>query len=279
MPPPDDALTTSPLVVLSWERGEQVLPDGEYVIGRGSGADVLIDEPRVSRRHARLEVDGTDVHIVDEGSRNGVYVNGRPVRRSQALADGDVILVGGAELKLRVERTERERRIPSPRPAQMRISVADEDEDDGATSRSTTKTFDDLELIGRVADQALAAGHPREAERMLEAHLRRVLEDLSRGRDVSPITVDRAFGHALKLAAALHRGAWFDLAVDVLRSARVVCSESMVAELVRVKGVVDRIDAARLKRYIDVLRTDGPSMESLRAAQRLHELLLGGRRG
>lgn len=66
----------------------------ETVIGRGSEADVLVDDLGVSRRHAMVvrRPDGECV-LVDLQSRNGTYVNGLRVR-SSPLREGDKIQLG-----------------------------------------------------------------------------------------------------------------------------------------------------------------------------------------
>src|SRR5262249_45709990 len=48
---------------------------GAIVVGRGAGANVSIDDPRVSRRHARIHLDAT-VSVEDLGSENGTIVRG-----------------------------------------------------------------------------------------------------------------------------------------------------------------------------------------------------------
>ena len=52
-----------------------------WVIGRSEGCDLVIDDPTVSRRHARVTVNGTGKRLVigDLGSRNGTVVAGRAV--------------------------------------------------------------------------------------------------------------------------------------------------------------------------------------------------------
>ena len=62
------------------------------VIGRGTEADLRINDPGVSRRHAEIRVqrerhDGTDVSVVDLGSTNGMLVNGSRVQQA-TLDDG-----------------------------------------------------------------------------------------------------------------------------------------------------------------------------------------------
>ena len=61
-------------------------PSGEVIIGRGAEADLRIDTPSVSRRHARLIVESESVRLSDLGSRNGTRVNGEQRRRRGAPA-------------------------------------------------------------------------------------------------------------------------------------------------------------------------------------------------
>lgn len=76
------------------------------VIGRGADADVRVNDPGVSRRHAELRVvdmpDGTQVSAYDLGSTNGMIVDGR--RTDQAvLGDGSVIRLGNTTLTLHLK--------------------------------------------------------------------------------------------------------------------------------------------------------------------------------
>ncbi|MFL5844018.1 MAG: FHA domain-containing protein [Solirubrobacteraceae bacterium] len=62
-------------------------------IGRSLAADVRLDDPTISRRHA-LVVRGPDgVRVLDDRSLNGVFVNGSRVEW-QTISDGDEIVVG-----------------------------------------------------------------------------------------------------------------------------------------------------------------------------------------
>ncbi len=74
------------------------LPPGSFKIGRGQHCQLTIDDPLVSREHARILVSETGALIEDAGSRNGVFVNGRPVRGAVSLTDGDRIRIGPQEL-------------------------------------------------------------------------------------------------------------------------------------------------------------------------------------
>ena len=51
----------------------------EIILGRDPGADLLIDSPDVSRRHARLMKTEQGYQIEDLGSSNGTFVNGERI--------------------------------------------------------------------------------------------------------------------------------------------------------------------------------------------------------
>jgi len=76
------------------------LREGRTVVGRDRSAGVFLDDSTVSRRHARLVVDGANVTIEDLGSKNGTFVSGRKVEGVSALKDGDEIQVGSVFLTL-----------------------------------------------------------------------------------------------------------------------------------------------------------------------------------
>lgn len=70
-------------------------------IGRASGATVKIDDPRVSRQHARIIEEGGRFFVIDVGSSTGTFVNSRQVQR-EMLANGSVITLGDTALEFHV---------------------------------------------------------------------------------------------------------------------------------------------------------------------------------
>jgi len=74
------------------------------VLGRDNTADVILDDPGISRRHTEIRVTSDGPHLVasirDLGSTNGTFVNGERIT-SQRLADGDRISVGRTALTYR----------------------------------------------------------------------------------------------------------------------------------------------------------------------------------
>lgn len=63
------------------------------IVGRDEGADVRIDNRRISRLHCRLEQIDGGLFVRDLGSRNGIMVNGQPVGESK-LEQGDTVTFG-----------------------------------------------------------------------------------------------------------------------------------------------------------------------------------------
>ncbi|GGC87460.1 hypothetical protein GCM10011512_13000 [Tersicoccus solisilvae] len=76
---------------------------GRHTIGR-AGADLAIDDPSVSRRHAVLDVLPDRIVLTDTGSANGLTVDGRR-RRTAVVTVDSRITVGAASLRLRATDT------------------------------------------------------------------------------------------------------------------------------------------------------------------------------
>ncbi len=81
---------------------EITLHPGENVLGRVDEGTVWIDSPSVSRRHARIRVDGDGVTLEDLGSKNGTYWRGQRISAPIVLSDGDEIRLGPVSITLRV---------------------------------------------------------------------------------------------------------------------------------------------------------------------------------
>jgi hypothetical protein len=74
----------------------------ETVIGRLPECDITLDDPSVSRRHARLVGERGRWRVEDLGSTNGVRVNGEDVERRE-LVDGDRLELGSVHLAFSVD--------------------------------------------------------------------------------------------------------------------------------------------------------------------------------
>ena len=80
-----------------------------FTLGRGTDADVRINDPGISRLHARVSVQGSadtpQITIEDMGSTNGIVVDGRRVR-SATLRDGSRVELGNTRMLVRTPVTD-----------------------------------------------------------------------------------------------------------------------------------------------------------------------------
>lgn len=110
-------------VLVDGEGSEHILRPGENVIGRQG--DILIEDTRVSRRHASVEVNGESLVVRDLGSTNGTKVDGAevPEGESMELHHGGVLSLGGCELTLTMPGEKMRTQMPSGgRTASMTIA-------------------------------------------------------------------------------------------------------------------------------------------------------------
>jgi hypothetical protein len=96
----ETAINRAPLVLEVNGTRHPLQPPG-LVIGRGSDADLRINDPGISRRHAQIRVTtagpGAKIDIVDLGSTNGIVVNGQRVQEA-TLHEGSRIEIGSTRM-------------------------------------------------------------------------------------------------------------------------------------------------------------------------------------
>jgi hypothetical protein len=86
------------LVLSGSETGRVIEIDKALVtIGR-SGCDVILDDPELSRRHARIRVRGAEGVLEDMGSTNGTFVGKERIEESVVIENRSRFRVGGVEL-------------------------------------------------------------------------------------------------------------------------------------------------------------------------------------
>jgi len=92
-------IDNQPIARLLWrtDTGNQELLIGQddvVTIGRGDMNTIVIDSPRVSRNHARIEWGGDAFTVLDLRSSNGTYVNGQRLEYlPYRLNNGDYIFL------------------------------------------------------------------------------------------------------------------------------------------------------------------------------------------
>lgn len=175
------------------------LPLGEVVIGRSASCGLTIDDPLVSRSHARLVITENGCTIEDAGSRNGIRVNGRTISGPTKLEDGARFRIGTQELMFR-EVEDAAAQAPRRRATGFMIHctscslpyATDATEcphcgkrqgDEEEEPTTTTEQAWSIELLAETMHRAQALGRQQDIERLL-IQARGVLE-------TSSVTVDR----------------------------------------------------------------------------------------
>jgi two-component system, NtrC family, response regulator GlrR len=109
------------------------------LVGTHPSADVVLDDPLVSRLHARLDVEETEYILRDLGSTNGTRVGGVRIRQA-CLDDGSLIELGGTRMRFRI--------LLEDEP--FEIKLADDDRFCGLVGRSVAMR-ELFALLARVA--------------------------------------------------------------------------------------------------------------------------------
>ncbi len=183
------------------------LPPGETILGRSATCHVTIEDPLVSRQHARILVQGERASIQDMGSRNGLLVNGKPAGSPVELHDGDRVRIGTQELVFCAVRAQSRPGVgpgtrPTgfmchcahcglPYPAEILLCPAcgsrermDEDTISGVVGESDKNWT--LELLVDVLEKAVSLDRWDDVERMLGRAQGNVEERLQAGQPKFP---------------------------------------------------------------------------------------------
>ena len=90
------------IVIRGIPQGKRFLLEGPstFVVGRGKGVDIQVDDANVSRQHAQITIEGDHIYVADMGSRNGTFVNDESIRGEKVvLAKEDMVRIGNTILK------------------------------------------------------------------------------------------------------------------------------------------------------------------------------------
>jgi hypothetical protein len=261
---------------------ELLLPPGDYIVGRDTDCDVVIDDALVSRRHAMIRI-GERVTVSDLGSSNGVWVGGERVGQAPlAVAEGEPIVIGGERIDLVAAADSAEDDAPStavggsiaPRPVtDPAVQRAARRASEGpAPARKTTSRVSAVELMGLVADKALAEGRGKYAEDVLTKHLFDLLE-AARGKQKLPeAALAAGFRYALRLARATSKPRWTEYAIELWTAQSALLTEELTRDLIETVKLTGRIDEKVLDRYSMAVRKLVASYERVRSLQCIDEM-------
>jgi pSer/pThr/pTyr-binding forkhead associated (FHA) protein len=77
--------------------------DGEIVLGRGENAEIRLEDPFASSRHARIYRQGNVMVVEDLDSTNGTYLNEELLETPRPLHPGDRLRIGESEFAYEVD--------------------------------------------------------------------------------------------------------------------------------------------------------------------------------
>jgi hypothetical protein len=241
------------------------LNEGEFVVGRNASCQLSLDDPLVSRRHAVFTVHPDAVTVEDLGSRNGVSVNGERLAGRVLLRPGDRVQIGSQEMVL-VAASAEAARTATRNPLKMTLpklplteataSVSSQPPrpSDPDAEASMVRRADAFNLLGSVADKALAMGKHAEAERILASPLADVIEASRAGKRITPSLLDQAARFSARLATATGKGAWADYVIELYQSQQRIVPAPVIDELYNAFRRVSAIDLGRLRDYVAQLR-------------------------
>jgi two-component system, NtrC family, response regulator HydG len=72
------------------------------IIGRASDCELILSDRKISRHHLIIRPVENGLVVRDLGSKNGVFLNGRPIKDDETLKHGDVLLLGETFLSIQL---------------------------------------------------------------------------------------------------------------------------------------------------------------------------------
>jgi hypothetical protein len=213
---------------------------------------VVLDDPLVSRTHARFIVVRSAVTVQDLGSANGVLVNGERIGANPVpLGPGDRVAIGQQTMQLMAAQVADDRRELRAR-AQTLTSLRSFTDDGGS---EPTRKGDAIDLLIGVADKVLALGRGEEAERILSSYLRNFLAVSKSRTDVDVAVAAKAATYAVRIAEATGKGSWVDYAFELYGVVKRPLPGPVVDRLYDCMRRLSPVSANVFRQYLSALRS------------------------
>jgi hypothetical protein len=224
------------------------LPRGITLIGRSLDCHLTIEDPLVSRRHARIVIGAGGAHVEDLGSRNGVKVNGAPIRQVTTLRNGDRLRIGTQELVFtRVDETGRAHsrttgqlrlcancRQPYPREmlACPSCEATEQTDDETLTASGTSLSHQwSMQLFVEALESALRLGRIADAEGLIRRATAQVEELVAAGNHVDETALASLAAQAVATTVATGDPAWAVWAIEIYGRCQCIPPRAVVDRL------------------------------------------------
>lgn len=222
----------------------------EVIIGRSPDCHISIEDPLVSRQHARIRVTGDKPTVEDMGSRNGVRVNGRPIKGATDIKDGDRIRLGTQDLVFTVvKQRERPTRAtgfmrhcnncgtayPEGAPQCPHCGAATSpDEDTLSGIQVDTRGSWTLHLLAEVIEKALSTKKLADADRLLRKASAEIDTRLAAGDRLDSGNMTLVATFAMRLAAEANSAEWLTWALQLHERLKVIPAPTVIDHLERI---------------------------------------------
>jgi hypothetical protein len=264
------------------------LGPGSTVIGRSASCHITIDDPLVSREHARICVEGNRITLEDLGSRNGVQVGGKAIQGIVELYDNDRIRIGSQELVLcviasSVNQTSARRTtgfmthcggcgiaVPAESPACPACGSSERIEPDQTLTEGDSERDWSLELAVEAVGRALERQSWPDVERLLLRARLHIEQRLAQNARIDPRPLHGVADAALALAAATLDLSWVRWALSLYATLGQLPPLAFAQNLASFPSALLESLAPAVRRVVETVRSNGgprpeerPSLEHL----------------
>ncbi len=247
------------------------VPPGETVLGRSPECHITIDDPLVSREHAKVLHMGDRVILRDLGSRNGSKINGDPLHGEIELKDGDRIRIGNQEILFtRVVAPNRPGRptgslrhcsscrapylAEAPSCPHCGFVPGAEDTLSGRKIALDRQSWS-LQLQLELLEKALSVGRMQEADRALKSIDEQIEKRLDAKGEIDPQQLNAACAGAIKLSSTRGDGLWVAWIFGTLTHAIKLPLPTLVAMLAQLPPIILDDVGTQLDQYVGFLGT------------------------
>lgn len=256
------------------------LRPGEFIIGRTTSSDLALDDPKVSRQHARLTIEESAVYIDDLESKNGTIVDSERLVGRRQLGHLSTIRIGDQWLSI-FDTAETENLRPSMRRCPNCDAENDLDASECAAckrplrrSRNAARTIEisltgggthtidelpsKLAIIRPLAEKAIALGNIDEADRLLKGALETLLAE-AKERELSEENFEFAVDSAMKLVDGKRWQEWIAWLFELHASQKRVMKAERVDTLQEKASGRGYSNSRPLEAYLKALAESGRS--------------------
>jgi hypothetical protein len=268
------------------------LPRGTTIIGRSLDCHLTIEDPLVSRQHARIVIDDAGAFVEDMGSRNGVRVDGVSIKGATRLVDGVRLRIGTQDfLFCSVDVAGRTHakttgvlrlcancRMPYPReaPSCPNCEATEQTDEDTLTGAGTSEAHHawSAQLLVEALERALALGRLSDAERILRRATAQVEDVVAAGGEVDRNALAALALRASTTTLASNDPTWALWVLDIYRRTTQIPPAQVVERLAEVAAKHSVLVLGGLTALLEHLgaRARKSSQQSIEALARLEQV-------